>query len=30
VLVLAAWNSSEYKISDVELSGVHVALMVAP
>jgi hypothetical protein len=30
VLVLVALNSSEYKISDVELAGAHIALMVAP
>jgi hypothetical protein len=30
VLVLAALNSSEYKISDVELAGAHVAFVVAP
>jgi hypothetical protein len=30
VLVLAALNSSEYKVSDVELAGAHIALVVAP
>jgi hypothetical protein len=30
VLVLAALNSSEYEVSDVELVGAHVALVVAP
>jgi hypothetical protein len=28
VLVLAALNASEYKVSDVELAGAHVALVV--
>jgi hypothetical protein len=30
VPVLATLNSSEHEISDVELAGAHVALMVAP
>jgi hypothetical protein len=30
VPILAALNSSEHEISDVELAGVHVALVVAP
>jgi hypothetical protein len=30
VLVLAALNSSEYKVSDVELAWAHVALMITP
>jgi hypothetical protein len=29
MLVLVALNSSEYKVSDVELAGTHVALVVA-
>jgi hypothetical protein len=30
VAILATLNSSGYKISDSELAGTHVALMVAP
>jgi hypothetical protein len=30
VPVLVALNSSEYKISDVELAGAHVVFVVAP
>jgi hypothetical protein len=29
MLVLAALNSLEHKVSDVELAGAHVALVVA-
>jgi hypothetical protein len=30
VLFLAALNSSEYEVSDVELTGAHIALVVVP